>query len=127
MTKKYTTVVQQIDAMLKLFKNGKGWTTDALARDKRGFSTTITDPSACYYCLIGGIGRVTDNEYVSSSSAARRINLGQVISSAIQMFTRENSRSVYIPGFNDTRKTYEDVKEVLLIAREIAKGARLAA
>jgi hypothetical protein len=114
----------QAVALRDLLADEERWTFGKLAVTKYGVSVEPTDPRACKFCLIGGIGHV-----IGSTNAYDEVPthpLGLLIANVIHGVEGNPSLKVVTDwsfyNFNDNRKHHE-VMEVLHTAVAVAKGA----
>ena len=129
----------------KRFKNGDAWTQATYARDVTGISTTLDDPGACRWCLLGGLiktsgvldsdvakakerdGEPRSSIYFASLAFDRVLaQAAELIDEAIwnkyqRAFTDQGEMRDNIARFNDhDSRIWQDVEEILESALDIA-------
>ena len=86
------------------------WTQHDYARDKNGRETSIFDPEATCFCLLGGISKVYN--VTVDDLDDKTLEIREKINEAIRKLFPD--RPSYIHKFNDhPDTTFEDIKKVL--------------
>lgn len=123
-TPKLSTLLGQL---YQLLEDPNRWTTGTLAKNKVGEQVSLTNPSACQFCLLGGIAKV-EGLPLASYKRISDSEVGSLIYESIQGYYRRPRcmpKAVVIHRFNDAthRLEHHRVLEVIEIARQHALGA----
>lgn len=106
------TVLRRARALITLPKN---WTQDAYARNKRALPVSQEDPTACRWCAIGAISKVTRTAKNAAVCYSAR-------NAAAQFFS--DAAGQHVVAFNDAATTkHADVLAVFDKAIALAKAA----
>lgn len=109
-----TEVIQGLKQARVLLE--RGWTTGKTARNNRGESVSVYDPTACSFCVLGAVWRV--GGYVAPLGGRMEDLVRRVVRARVPLGS-------HAPGtYNDAEgRTKEEILSVIDDAIELAKGA----